>query len=779
MVRRPLFFAAVSFCCAIIICFFLGRTIGIIVSIALILLRLIKFKSFYNRQLMIVTAFFCISIFNYIIYDSSWNFYDNYTGESISAEGLADKIQIKKNSKDDKYLQITFDAEKINGRKCERRILNRREKLLISFYGENAAEYDILPGSRIYVKGMVEEPSGKRNPNCFDYSLYLKSVGIGKVMRAEHLEVIDCDMTFEGKLYLMKTDFTDRIEAAAGSEAAALIKGIMFGDKTDIEQDVLVDFQRNGTAHILAVSGLHIGIIYGFIAGIWRWKKGGFYFAFITLFLGSYCVWASFSPSVLRAVFMTELHLVSRLLKCRYDLGSAAFLICMIMLVINPMQLFNVGFQMSFIAVLTLTAILPYINRFYSGVFAAGTAVQAGLVPYIMYVFNYFSPAAFVVNVPVIFLAGIIVPLGLCSFVMSFLCQPVFQILSEVMGGLCMMLQSANSFTCMEGVTSFDVTSPSRVFMALYYLGILIFFSEEGRLMIIRRKTGIIKLMIVSCVLTSILFGSITESGFEKTDVVFVDVGQGDCIHLKTGEGKNYFIDGGGNVNYNVGEKTLKPYLLKNHVRKLDGAFVTHLHTDHYKGIAELCRMGMVKKLFLYEGNKVKEKEIIRDTGLSHEDIIYLQKGQTVELGDNSKIEILWPEGKSRDEYNRLITDDADENDVSLILMANIDGTQMMITGDIDNECERKLAASYGNRLHADILKVPHHGSRYSYDEKFAEYVSPQYAVFQVGKNNYGHPASEVIKNYKEKDAEVYRCDKDGAVGFYLNSRMKVVTVLR
>lgn len=779
MVRRPLFFAAVSFCCAIIICFYLSNTIGIIVSFALISLWIIKFKSYYNTQLMIVTVFFCISIFNYIAYDSSRNFYDDYMGGSISAEGTADKIQVKSNTEGEEYMQITFDAERINGRKYSRQFLERREKLLVSFYGKETAETDIIPGSRIYVKGVVKEPPGKRNPNCFDYGLYLKSVGIGKVMKAEHLEVIDSDMTFEGKLYLIKTEFTDKVGEAAGSETAGLIKGIMFGDKTDIGQDVLEDFQRNGTAHILAVSGLHIGIIYGFIARMWRWKKGGFYFILVTLFLGSYCIWSSFSPSVIRAVFMTELHLISKLIKYRYDLGSAAFLICMIMLMINPMQLFNVGFQMSFIAVLTLTVVLPYINKFYSGVFAAGTAVQTGLVPYIMYVFNYFSPISFLVNIPIIFLTGIVVPLGLCSFAAVFFCQPVFQLLSEVMGGLCMMLQSVNSFTCVEGITSFDVVSPPRVFMALYYLGILIFLSEEGRLMILRRKSEIIKLMIVSCVLASLVFGSITGSEFKKADVVFVDVGQGDCIHLKTPEGKNYFIDGGGSVNYNVGEKTLKSYLLKNNVRKIDGAFVTHLHTDHYKGVAELCREGMVERLFLYEGNKVKEDEIVRDTGLSYEDLVYLHKGQKLQLGETSEAEILWPDGKNKAEYERLMADDVDENDVSLILMVNIDGIQILITGDIDNECEQKLTASYGNRLHADILKVPHHGSRYSYDEKFAEYISPKYAVFQVGKNNYGHPNSDVIKRYEEKNAEVYRCDKDGAIGFCINDRMKVVTVLR
>ena len=91
-------------------------------------------------------------------------------------------------------------------------------------------------------------------------------------------------------------------------------------------------------------------------------------------------------------------------------------------------------------------------------------------------------------------------------------------------------------------------------------------------------------------------------------------------MHIKAKDGKNYLVDGGGKIDYDLGKKTLKPYLLKNGVRRLDGAFVTHLHTDHYKGVAELCREGMVKKLFLYEGNRDKTGQICQETGMSAEE---------------------------------------------------------------------------------------------------------------------------------------------------------------
>ena len=116
------------------------------------------------------------------------------------------------------------------------------------------------------------------------------------------------------------------------------------------------------------------------------------------------------------------------------------------------------------------------------------------------------------------------------------------------------------------------------------------FMSEDGRLVIMRKRKALITAMITAVLTIALVFGQINGNEFLKADVVFVDVGQGDCIHFRTEDGRNYMIDGGGSVDYNVGKKVLMPYLLKNGIRRLDGIFVTHLHADHYKGAAELCR---------------------------------------------------------------------------------------------------------------------------------------------------------------------------------------------
>ena len=109
-----------------------------------------------------------------------------------------------------------------------------------------------------------------------------------------------------------------------------------------------------------------------------------------------------------------------------------------------------------------------------------------------------------------------------------------------------------------------------------------------------RRSTRKIAAATVLIVLIGFAAGAFADDGFSKTGIVFVDVGQGDCLHIKSGS-RHYLIDGGGSLSYDVGENTMKPYLLKNGVRKVEAAFVSHLHTDHYRGIASLCRRGMVR----------------------------------------------------------------------------------------------------------------------------------------------------------------------------------------
>ena len=686
------------------------------------------------------------------------------------------RIETKENSEGEKYYRIKAVASKGCG-------------VLITCTDNDC---EAMPGDTVFAGGSLDIPTGRRNPGCFDYRLYLRTVGVRTVMSAGSIQVISSG-SFESQIYRYKESFLEKLSVQAGEDTAAMLDGILFGNKSEIDDETLDSFKKNGTMHILAVSGLHIGILYAFLLKLWILlgnltngmicnRRGWAFISFIGVFFWIYMILASFSPSVVRAVLMVLLHAAAQLSGRRYDINSAAFAVYLAVLLKNPYMLFNTGFEMSFLAVLSIALIIPYVNKVYKGLMGATIAVQIGLGPFILYNFNYLSLISVFLNVPVVLLAGIIVPLGVCQSLFVNVFGDNVAVISQVLEALCDLLRIMNAKASVDGVTTFTLASPDARLLFAYYLLLLIAATEEGRLHIMRterdqRVRYILKLAIAT-IITTAAFGYLTDDGFAKAGITFVDVGQGDCMCIRCDPGHLhhcgpvYLIDGGGSSSYNVGVKTLREYLLKNGMSHVDGAFVTHLHTDHYKGICELAKAGIVDHLYVYEGYKSRESSICEDTGLKSKDITYLCADQKAMLynskSQNVSIRVLWPEKKTDSEYERLLADETNENDMSLLLKLDYNGVTMLATGDMDENGENAVIARYrANQtvLRSDILKVGHHGSKTSTSERFLNYVNPSVSVIQVGKNIYGHPTPETLSRLSQSGSAIYRNDTDGAIG--------------
>lgn len=780
MFRRPMMYITSLFAATILISYYYSTYFALLITVVVGLFLFSKSVSIKENKVSLLIVISMVSgVLCFTFADAEKSFFEEMDGKSLEASFVVTEIEIvgttDLSGNASEYLRLTARLHVMGDHKVK-----NNEKVIIKYYGY-LCEDTIVPGSFVSVSGTVESPAGRRNPGCFDYALYLRSLGISYIVTADEIVVdkgadnrpLAGSFAAEicGYLYRLKEEYIAKVEEYAGPKTAGIMKAVLFGDTGELDEDVLDAFRKNGTAHVMAVSGLHVGLIYGSLRLLWRWKKGKLFLLLNVLFFLAYMVLASFSPSVVRAVIMVWMHIIADITNRRYDMASAAFFTALVMLIKEPMYIFNTGFQMSFLAVLTLSLMVPLIKRFYSGIFLVSIAVQAGLTPYIAYVFNYISLASVFVNVPIITLIGMIVPIGMCNMMMMVIIEPLGELLSKILGGLCMMLIELNDMTCIEGLTVFDVRSPAVILIAAYYLILMTFVSEDGRIMLMRKKTKLIKTMVCAVAAASIMFSIAAGNNFKTDDIVFVDVGQGDCIHIRAdediiGRQNNYLFDGGGSISYEVGKKTLKPYLLKNGAKKIDGAFVTHLHTDHYKGIAELCREGMIERLYVFEGYKVKENQILEDTGLSEDRITYLHAGQRVAMGRDVYADILWPEASGDREYERMTADEEDENDLCLIMKITVKGSSLIVTGDVDSACLDSLAERYGESLDTDILKAAHHGSKYSDSAAFAEAAKPKYAVFQVGKNNFGHPDQGVIENFRQKGIMIYRNDLDGAVAF-------------
>ena len=397
---------------------------------------------------------------------------------------------------------------------------------------------------------------------------------------------------------------------------------------------------------------------------------------------------------------------------------------------------------------------------------------QLVMLPYTAFTFNYVSVSAFLINIPVIAIAGIMVPAGAAMMLITYLFQgPVCRVLGMLFYGCAEILTGINDAAYRPGMLSFDAVSPKLWMILLFYGAFFTAASELFLIMKIRKRWHEILCIAAVVAVISAGAGRLADDPFRDAELVFVDVGQGDCMHLRVREGnvltggeRNYLFDGGGNVRYDLGKKVLKQYLLKNGVARVNGAFVTHLHTDHYKGICELARQGMIDRLFVYDGNRIREEEICKETGLDAGRITYLSAGQTVKAGEKTQVRVLWPLKKTEAEYTDMAADKEDENASSLIMQVTVDGVSVLVTGDLGEEGEEQLLAA-GIVPDSDILKVGHHGSKTSSTDSFLDRVSPVMAVIQVGKNNiYGHPSPETIKRLEERKIPILRTDLDGAV---------------
>ena len=607
--------------------------------------------------------------------------------------------------------------------------------LLKCYNNEHITQKDY--GSKICFKGIFEKPQGQRNPNCFDYKQYLKSIGIKYIVNIENLKILSkssCPYQKYCKfLLLKKTMFLDSIK---NQNTKSFIEGLLFGNSDNLDEDIYNEFKKNGTAHILAVSGLHIGIITNSLDRILGKKQNLVNLIIVIFFLVSLCILCGWTPSVIRASGMIILKKYAVYRDLRYDSLTALSFVSIMMMTRNPYIIYNPSFQMSFLAALSIMFIIPHIPKKIPDFLAVIIAVNMGLLPYQVYQLNSFSVTSIVANIIVVYIASIMLPIVFVQFVICIITGTSISVFSNALSEFLIEINRI----CTFNTDMIKAISPPFWFLvAIYLIGAFI-LSEFFYLLLSRKKIKSIYAYVSTILLISILTTIAFPNKFKEAEIVFVDVGQGDCVHIKV-EDINILIDGGGSTNYHVGKNILMPYLLKNGVSEIDLAIATHMHTDHYKGLKELIDEGMVGKI---------------EVGLV--------AGKSYRVSEDIIIDTIWPIERPKDDINQ------DENKNCSVFMINYKNKKIMITGDLDEEGESKMLEYYKGTdlLKADILAIGHHGSRYSTSTEFLKEVSPKYGVIQVGKNNYGHPHVKTIEKCEEKCIILLRNDIHGAIGFSL-----------
>lgn len=645
----------------------------------------------------------------------------------------------------------------------------------------------LFVGRHVMVRGKWERADAARNPGMFDYGNYLKSRGIAAV--AEQYEIslkggdagssagIEMreagpwpsgsyvqDMRWKARRVLLKKriDFQDAF--SKDSLTREFVKGAVFGDKSGLDEEIYNEFALNNTAHILTVSGLHMGIIYGALRSVTRSRKTLAVSLAIVSMLFLYGEMTLWSPSTVRSCIMVSVSAFAAHVRRPFDMLSALSTAAMAMLAFQPYLILNTGFLMSGLAMMGMAFLAGPLEHFFGRSLGTAAGVQGAMAPFTAFSFNSLNPFSLFINIPMIFMASIFGPLAmslLCVMIFTGTCPATARIALE---GLTHMMVGLNSSLASDGLVSFAAVSRPVWALVMLYLVIFYMSSEYATVRIIRKEWK--RLLTVLCILAipAGAAGYAAGNPFLRDDLIFLDVGQGDGVHIRTGAG-DFLVDGGGTESYDIGKGTLRPYLLKNGCPRVDISFLTHLHQDHALGAEELRAVFPVGAVALsgeYGDGDVKE---ITGTG----QVFRLSQGDRVSLGKGAWMEVVWPLDGT--ESGGGGADPADDNEMNMVMIFHINKKKVMITGDLLEEDERTMVEYYGQsgKLKCHVLKVGHHGSRSSSSEAFLEAVDPEIAVIQVGRNNiYGHPHQEVLERLEKRDIDVYRTDVNGAVGMKL-----------
>ncbi|MBX4187664.1 MAG: MBL fold metallo-hydrolase [Candidatus Doudnabacteria bacterium] len=275
-------------------------------------------------------------------------------------------------------------------------------------------------------------------------------------------------------------------------------------------------------------------------------------------------------------------------------------------------------------------------------------------------------------------------------------------------------------------------------------------------------KTKSILKYLITPLLIVVLF-LVFYKGYDNSDrllhVDFYDVGQGDSFLITTYQGNQILVDGGpGDVILENLASDLGPF-----DKDLDMIVLTHAHLDHFEGLISVLGKYKVKKILMpnveFKTNQYLEfLASVREEGA---EVIYAVQGLRIYLDNATVLDILHPMQSDVMRPKK----SADINDTSIVAMLRFGKTKLLLTGDASMEIENKLLDSFD--FDADLLKVGHHGSKYSTSQTFLDEVSPQFAIIQLGKDNdYGHPAPETIKRLEESKVETYRTDFNKNVEF-------------
>jgi competence protein ComEC len=659
----------------------------------------------------------------------------------------------------------------------------------------------LIAGQNVMVTGQLEQPESIGE---FDYKRYLYHKDISAILTVSETDikpVSNSGSPIWQKFSLIAS--TSHIRrwiknaylAHLPQDSAALLIGIVLGDDSAINEELNDSFRTTGLTHILAASGMNIALVLAALWPLLRYMrlKPSVQLAVLVVFAGLYTLVSGMQPSLTRAFLMAAVGLAAWL-SGRDKNGLASIsAAALFLLVLNPFTLYDIGFQLSFLATASLIVFVPMLDRMMAdlpGWLRAGLSVtmaaQIGVLPVLIYYFGQVSVISVLANLLIVPLAEPALILGMILLpfqaLVPILAMPFYWVLAAEMSAVIYL----NKLIAATPGAALVVDEPSIIAVAVMYAVIAVFGAALHKASLkLRFRFGHIIILLIALTCASIWVTAYRSLAPSQLQVTFFDVGQGDSALLQTPDGVKVLIDTGPDFDI------LKRKLDLKGIEYIDAVIISHTHADHASGVSDIFRNYNVGSFYYprsAEGEAAMsamlasaEKTGVRSVPVDNHD--------HTRFGKNLEMESFCRDADNSDKYY-VGNFEGGENDRCIVCLMEYGEFEVMFTGDAGKEIEHEICEdncgkgeSTGgningdgsdeakntdvddNAIEADVLKVGHHGSATSSTEEFLKEVDPKVSVISVGEHNrYGHPTEAAIARIRASGSKIYRTDRNGDV---------------
>ena len=646
---------------------------------------------------------------------------------------------------------------------------NLKSKTIVTLMAPKEIYSKIQTGDTLLLKGNLRTPPKSSNPSEFSYAKYLQFENIFSAffVQKDDFKIIkkpDKPSTkFLQKINNQRILITNKHSEILKSPYLELLGGVVFGYGAINPTDELKDsFRISGLLHLLAASGLNVGLIFSIWFFIGRIFKINYRLNIIigSIFILIYTCMTGFSPSILRAAIMIEFVLFGKLIDRQADNLALISFVCFLMLLYNPSWICSVSFQLSFIVTTGLIIFMPVINewvknlnkiiRYVVCAISIPFIAQICVLPLQMFYFNTFSTYSVLANILVLPFITIVSFTGFVSSILAgipFVPDIIVKGLDFVLNPFLMATVKISDFISTLPNANLITIQPN-IFQVLFYYVLLLLIFKFAKDEIKNKK-----LLIFIIISVLLLLASFIKIPDKNLNMVFFSVRNADSCLVKTPNNHYFVIDTGKkgyNSNYSSGDAVIAKYLLSQGVRKIDFVILSHPDNDHIGGTVGLLKKIKAKKVFV-NGNTAK-------TQTSKEVFDYLRKNKIpYEIVKNNSVLYEEENFKLRAYLNESVDD---ENENSIINLLEYKDFRALFMGDAGVDGYEVLPEN----TKIDVLKLGHHGAQGVIDKTAIEKIQPKTVIISTGLNQYGHPHYSIIDLLTDTNTEYLRTDDKNAI---------------